>query len=57
MNGFRSLGENEVVEFECTISDKGVEATRVSGPNQSDIQGNRQKRNIKKRFRKTRYNY
>lgn len=32
MSGFRSLAQNEVVEFECKQSDKGFEATKVCGP-------------------------
>ena len=31
MSGFRSLGEQEDVEFECHLTERGVEATRVSG--------------------------
>ncbi|VVC38225.1 Cold shock domain,Nucleic acid-binding, OB-fold,Cold-shock protein, DNA-binding,Zinc finger, CCHC- [Cinara cedri] len=31
-DGFRSLRENELVEFSCHESDKGLEATLVTGP-------------------------
>lgn len=31
MEGFRSLGENEEVEFECEETSKGFEATIVTG--------------------------
>lgn len=31
MSGFRSLGEQEDVEFECHLTERGLEATRVSG--------------------------
>lgn len=54
MGGFRSLGENEVVDFEAKDSDKGVEATFVIGPNSSDLHGSAKNRNRTKRFRKTR---
>ncbi|KOB72421.1 Uncharacterized protein OBRU01_12303, partial [Operophtera brumata] len=39
MPGFRSLGDEEEVEFECKESDKGLEATRVAGPLSVDCQG------------------
>ena len=39
MNGFRSLVEGEVVEFETKDSVKGAEATLVTGPDGSDCQG------------------
>lgn len=55
MGGFRSLGENEVVDFEAKDSDKGVEATFVIGPNSSDLHGSAKNRNRTKRFRKTRW--
>lgn len=54
MGGFRSLGENEVVDFESKNSDKGVEASFVTGPNSSDLHGSAKNRNRTKRFRKTR---
>lgn len=54
MGGFRSLGENELVEFECKKSAKGWEATRVSGPSESECQGSTFKPKPKKRFRKVR---
>jgi protein lin-28 len=54
MSGFRSLGENEVVDFECKKSDKGLEATKVSGPNETEIHGSTFKPKPKKRFRKVR---
>lgn len=31
MSGFRSLGEQEDVEFECRLTERGLEASRVSG--------------------------
>lgn len=55
MPGFRSLGDEEEVEFECKESDKGLEATRVSGPSSVDCQGSHRRPLSKKRFRKIRY--
>lgn len=54
MGGFRSLGENELVEFECKRSAKGWEATKVSGPSEVECQGSTFKPKPKKRFRKVR---
>ncbi|GBP14294.1 Protein lin-28 homolog [Eumeta japonica] len=54
MPGFRSLGDDEVVEFECKESEKGLEATRVSGPSSIDCQGSHRRPMSKKRFRKIR---
>lgn len=54
MNGFRSLGDEEEVEFECKVSDKGLEATRVTGPSSGDCQGSHRRPVTKKRFRKIR---
>lgn len=54
MGGFRSLGENELVEFECKESGKGLEATKVSGPSETECQGSNFKPKPKKRFRKVR---
>lgn len=55
MTGFRSLGEDEIVDFEAKESDKGVEATLVTGPNSANLRGSSYQRNNKKRYRKTRY--
>ncbi|XP_021200993.1 protein lin-28 homolog isoform X2 [Helicoverpa armigera] len=49
MPGFRSLGDEEEVEFECKESDKGLEATRVSGPSSVDCQGSHRRPLSKKR--------
>lgn len=54
MSGFRSLGDDEEVEFECKASDKGVEATAVSGPDGGDCKGSHRRPMSKKRFRKIR---
>lgn len=55
MTGFRSLGEGEEVEFECKTSDKGLEATLVTGPEGSACVGSQRRPVAKKRFRKIRY--
>ncbi|XP_050538858.1 protein lin-28 homolog [Daktulosphaira vitifoliae] len=39
--GFRSLRENEHVEFTCHESDKGLEATRVTGPGGRHCKGSK----------------
>ncbi|XP_049822126.1 protein lin-28 homolog isoform X2 [Aethina tumida] len=49
MTGFRSLGDEEEVEFECQISDKGLEATRVTGPQSIDCRGSHRRPSAKKR--------
>lgn len=54
MSGFRSLGENEVVEFECKRSEKGLEATKVSGPSEAECVGSTFKPKPRKRYRKVR---
>ncbi|EFA04440.2 protein lin-28 homolog isoform X1 [Tribolium castaneum] len=54
MSGFRSLGDDEEVEFECQVSDKGLEATKVSGPQNTDCRGSHRRPASKKRFRKIR---
>ncbi|XP_026470968.1 protein lin-28 homolog [Ctenocephalides felis] len=54
MSGFRSLGDEEEVEFECQASERGIEATHVSGPSNKDCLGSNKKPSTKKRFRKIR---
>ncbi|XP_055686682.1 protein lin-28 homolog [Lutzomyia longipalpis] len=54
MSGFRSLGDAEEVEFECKMSDKGLEATRVSGPSLGDCQGSTFRPTARRRYRKMR---
>ncbi|CAG0887610.1 unnamed protein product, partial [Cyprideis torosa] len=54
MDGFRSLGDEEEVEFEYKTSEKGLEATLVRGPRGNDIHGSDRRPLSKKRFRKFR---
>lgn len=54
MSGFRSLGDDEPVEFECKVSDKGLEATIVTGPAGEECRGSPRRPMSKKRFRKIR---
>lgn len=55
MGGFRSLGDNEAVEFECKYSGKGLEATYVCGPSEESCHGSSFRPRGKKRvFRKVR---
>ncbi|XP_076372445.1 protein lin-28 homolog isoform X2 [Tachypleus tridentatus] len=54
MPGFRSLGDEEEVEFECKVSDKGLEAITVTGPCGQDCKGSHRRPMSKKRFRKIR---
>ncbi|XP_037939295.1 protein lin-28 homolog [Teleopsis dalmanni] len=54
MSGFRSLGEQEEVEFECKQTERGLEATRVSGRNSEDCHGSTFRPRTKKRFRRIR---
>lgn len=54
MSGFRSLGDDEVVEFECKVSSKGLEATKVTGPQCSPCRGSHRRPTSRRRFRKIR---
>ncbi|XP_022655128.1 protein lin-28 homolog A-like isoform X1 [Varroa destructor] len=54
MSGFRSLGDEEEVEFECRASSKGLEATLVCGPGTNDCKGSHRRPMSKKKFRKVR---
>ncbi|KAI8126443.1 Protein lin-28-like protein [Lucilia cuprina] len=54
MTGFRSLGEQEDVEFECHLTERGLEATRVSGSHGSDCHGSTFRPRTKKRHRRVR---
>jgi len=53
MNGFRSLGDNEEVEFECKPSDKGLEATLVTGVQGNECKGS-DRRPMSKKLKKIR---
>lgn len=56
MPGFRSLGDEEEVEFECKESDKGLEATLVTGPSGNECKGShRRPLSAKKKVKKIRY--
>lgn len=54
MAGFRSLAEDEIVDFKSKNTDKGVEATVVTGPDGVNLKGSELRVVNKKRFRKTR---
>ncbi|XP_018791720.1 PREDICTED: protein lin-28 homolog [Bactrocera latifrons] len=56
MSGFRSLGEQEEVEFECQLTERGLEATRVSGSKGLDCTGSTFRPRTKKRRRVRCYN-
>lgn len=57
MEGFRSLAKGEAVQFEARLSDsdKGIEATLVTGLTDKELQGSTYR--PKKRFRKMRRCY
>ncbi len=54
MAGFRSLGDDEEVEFECKPSDKGLEATMVAGLEGIEVKGSHRRPMSKKKFKKIR---
>ncbi|KAK3578893.1 hypothetical protein CHS0354_010259 [Potamilus streckersoni] len=53
-SGFRSLADNEEVEFESIPSDKGIEATFVCGPGGTECRGSDRRPMSRKKFRKIR---
>ena len=55
MPGFRSLAENEEVEYDFVEAEKGLEATIVTGPSQSECKGSSRRVVSKKRFRRIRF--
>ncbi|XP_017070711.1 protein lin-28 homolog [Drosophila eugracilis] len=54
MSGFRSLGEQEEVEFECQRTERGLEATRVSGRQGESCHGSTYRPRINRRTRRMR---
>jgi protein lin-28 len=54
MMGFRSLGDDEEIEFECKVSDKGLEATMVQGVDGNTCRGSHRRPISKKKFRRLR---
>ncbi|CAG0923311.1 unnamed protein product [Notodromas monacha] len=54
MLGFRSLGDDEEIDFECKVSDKGLEATLVQGVDGNDCHGSHRRPMSKKKFRRLR---
>ncbi|KAM8710409.1 hypothetical protein ACLKA7_017088 [Drosophila subpalustris] len=54
MSGFRSLGEQEEVEFECQRTARGLEATRVSGRQGDDCHGSTYRPRINRKTRRMR---
>ncbi|SPP76950.1 protein lin-28 homolog isoform X1 [Drosophila guanche] len=54
MSGFRSLGEQEEVEFECHRTARGLEATRVSGRSGDECHGSTYRPRINRRTRRMR---
>lgn len=55
MEGFRQLNEEEEVEIECKVTDKGLEAIKVTGPNGQDCRGGESRHQTRKKYRKMRY--
>ncbi|XP_074595586.1 protein lin-28 homolog isoform X2 [Brevipalpus obovatus] len=54
MGGFRSLGDEEEVEFECKVSDKGFEATLVTGVEGRECKGSHRRPVTRKKTKKVR---
>lgn len=53
-SGFRSLADGERVEFEWRVSEKGIEATFVCGPDGRECRGSDRRPVSRKKFRKIR---
>ena len=56
MSGFRSLGENEEVEFVSEKTSKGLEAIKVRSPSGGECKGSERRPAAKKKFKKIRLN-
>jgi len=54
MSGFRSLGDDERVEFEATDSGKGVEATVVQCVGGGECSGSHRRPGARKKLKKVR---
>ena len=54
MGGFRSLADEEEVEFKAVKSDKGLEAVEVRGPSGDDCKGSNRRPGAKKKHKKVR---
>ena len=57
MPGFRSLESGEAVEFRSKESERGWEATVVTGPGSGDCKGSTVRPLGKKKFKKIRYSF
>ena len=53
-SGFRSLGDNESVEFIAVESDKGLEATAVRAAGGGEVQGSHRRPRARKKTKKVR---
>ena len=54
MGGFRSLADDEEVEFKADKSNKGLEAVEVRGCKGSDCRGSHRRPGAKKKLKKVR---
>ena len=54
MGGFRSLADEEEVQFKAVTSDKGFEATEVRGPEGIECRGSHRRPGAKKKLKKVR---
>ena len=54
MSGFRSLGDDEVVEYKAVKSDKGLEATVARAAGGGDCKGSHRRPGAKKKAKKVR---